>query len=181
MPQGWDCRGDGAKRCYGVGRVLWHGDWPWSGRCRLLRQPGLSAGYQERPARHRRRLRLARSGGGSAVPAHCGWERAITDAVTETFHVVNVGRAHERRAVSLWFAGCGARLLAEDGIKAGSNPMLETVTGHSQWGQRSLAFPFRGLVPGSLRAPAPVPTRIATVPKAVGGSALFSVSKRIVR
>ena len=38
--------------------------------------------------------------------------------------------------------------LPEDGIKAGSNPILETVTGHSQWGQRSLAFHFLGLVPG---------------------------------
>ena len=32
--------------------------------------------------------------------------------------------------------------LPEDGIEAEGNPTLENVTGHSQWGQRSLAFSF---------------------------------------
>lgn len=83
--------------------------------------------------------------------------RAVTDAVTETLHVVNVGRA---------LAGQeplepknGARYHFElpgsvQGFQVDSRPesrgtlSLENVTGHSRLGSRSLALHFSGVAPG---------------------------------
>jgi ADP-ribosylglycohydrolase len=83
--------------------------------------------------------------------------RAVTDAVTETYHVVNTGRA---------FAGLdpvapkgGARFHwdlpgsvqgfeAEQSFDSSGTLVIENVAGHSRLGNRCLALRYRHLVPG---------------------------------
>jgi hypothetical protein len=83
--------------------------------------------------------------------------RAITDALTETYHVVNIGRALAGRA-SLIPKG-GARFhfelpgsvqgfQSEDSVEARGVLTLENVDGHSRQGQHSLAFHYRGVAAG---------------------------------
>ncbi len=83
--------------------------------------------------------------------------RAITDAVTETFHVVNVGRA--LADLEPLAPKGGARFhfelpesvqgfCVEDSAEARDTTVLENVAGHSQQGERSLAIRYHHLAPG---------------------------------
>jgi ADP-ribosylglycohydrolase len=83
--------------------------------------------------------------------------RAITDAVAETYHLVNIGRAladeepvAPKNGARFHFELPGSiqGFLPEDSIEAKGTLTLENVTGHSQQGRRSLAYRFRGLAPG---------------------------------
>lgn len=89
--------------------------------------------------------------------------RAITDAVTETYHVVNMGRALAGEPLLAPKDGArfhfelpgsvqGFRVENDLGSRAAT---LENVVGHSKGGNRSLAIRFNGASPES-------PTRIAT-------------------
>lgn len=79
--------------------------------------------------------------------------RAITDAVTETYHVINIGRALANEP--LLTPKNGARFHFElpgsvQGFQAEPRDMLtlENVIGHSTRGERSLALRYRHLAPG---------------------------------
>jgi ADP-ribosylglycohydrolase len=83
--------------------------------------------------------------------------RAITDAVIETYHVVNVGRAlaglppvAPKSGARFHFDLPGAvqGFVVEDSAEARHVARLENVTGHSRAGQRSLAVRYRHLAPG---------------------------------
>jgi len=83
--------------------------------------------------------------------------RAITDAVAETYHVVNVGRALAGAApltpkdgARFHFAlpGSVQGFRPEDGPDAGGAIALENVAGHSARGGRSLALRYHHRAPG---------------------------------
>jgi ADP-ribosylglycohydrolase len=110
------------------------------------------------------RLYLATADGG----------RSLTDAVTETYHVVNIGRAlHGEEALT---PKNGARFHFElpgavQGFIVDSDSRdaltLENVAGHSRSGTRSLALRYRHLAPSHLaRAATPtfIPPEAATMP-----------------
>ncbi|HIC88696.1 MAG TPA: ADP-ribosylglycohydrolase family protein [Anaerolineae bacterium] len=83
--------------------------------------------------------------------------RTITDAVIETYHIVNIGRALAGEAPLVPKGGArfhfelpnavqGFR--PEDSIESKGTVTLENVAGHSRRGQRSLALRYRGVAPG---------------------------------
>ena len=80
--------------------------------------------------------------------------RAITDAVTETFHVVNIGRAladenplapKDGARFHFDLPGAVQGFTIEGGIEGEGTLVLENVAGHSELGKRSLAFRDQGL------------------------------------
>jgi ADP-ribosylglycohydrolase len=84
-----------------------------------------------------------------------GW--AITDAVTETYHVVNIGRALAGEApvapkggarFHFELPGAVQGFRPEFGIEPEDRVTVENVTGHSQQGTRSLAIRYHHLAPG---------------------------------
>jgi hypothetical protein len=90
--------------------------------------------------------------------------RAITDAVTETYHVVNIGRAlagkppvapKDGARFHFELPGSVQGFVPEDSIESKGTLTLRNVAGHSQTGQRSLAFDYRGVAAGR-------PARVAT-------------------
>jgi ADP-ribosylglycohydrolase len=83
--------------------------------------------------------------------------RAITDAVRETYHVVNIGRALARQeplapkrgARFHWeLAGSVQGFMVDEAFDSRGTLVLENVAGHSSHGQRSLALRYRSLAPG---------------------------------
>ncbi|HWE60172.1 MAG TPA: ADP-ribosylglycohydrolase family protein [Chloroflexota bacterium] len=102
--------------------------------------------------------------------------RAITDAVTEAYHIVNVGRALAGEA-SLAPKG-GARFhfelpgavqgfQPEDGADSHGTVRVENVEGHSTDGQRSLALRYRHLALGRVArvsTPTFIPPEALTIP-----------------
>lgn len=83
--------------------------------------------------------------------------RAITDAVTETLHVANVGRAmnqvpphtHKNGArYHFELPGSVQGFMADDSVDSRGTLTLENVAGHSQTGSRSLALHFQGIATG---------------------------------
>lgn len=97
--------------------------------------------------------------------------RAITDAVTETIHIVNSGRAlagqppvAPKGGARFHFELPGAvqGFMPEDSAEVRGTVTVENVLGHSKAGSRSLAMHYRGLAPGrSARVATPtfIPSR----------------------
>jgi hypothetical protein len=83
--------------------------------------------------------------------------RAISDAVHETFQVVNIGRAlagepplAPKKGARFHFELPGAVqcFMPEESIEVRGVATVENVVGHSQAGERSLAIHFHALAPG---------------------------------
>ncbi len=83
--------------------------------------------------------------------------RAITDAVTESLHVANVGRALRKEAphtpkndarYHFEMPGSVQGFMADDSVDSRGTLTLENVSGHSQAGSRSLALHFNGVATG---------------------------------
>jgi ADP-ribosylglycohydrolase len=83
--------------------------------------------------------------------------RAITDAVTETYHVVNIGRAlagvepaAPKGGARFHFELPGAvqGFQPENSLESRGTMTLENTLGHSQRGERSLALRYHHLAPG---------------------------------
>ncbi|HXV41963.1 MAG TPA: ADP-ribosylglycohydrolase family protein, partial [Anaerolineae bacterium] len=83
--------------------------------------------------------------------------RAISDAVTETYHIVNIGRAlagqeplAPKGGARFHFGlpGSVQGFQAEESVEAKGAVTLENVEGHSRWGERSLAIHYHRLAPG---------------------------------
>ena len=83
--------------------------------------------------------------------------RAISDAVTESYHVVNVGRALQGLAPErpkggarfhFELPGSVQGFEPEDSVESRGTVWVENVLGNSRDGQRSLALHYRGLAPG---------------------------------
>jgi ADP-ribosylglycohydrolase len=83
--------------------------------------------------------------------------RAISDAVTETYHVVNIGRAlagqtpvAPKQGARFHFELPGAvqGFQPEESVEVKGTVTVENMTGHSQWGERSLAIHYQHLAPG---------------------------------
>ncbi len=92
--------------------------------------------------------------------------RAITDAVAETFNVVNIGRALAGAAplapkdgarFHFELPGAVQGFQPENSVETRGTLTLENVVGHSARGTRSLALRYRGLAPGRV-ARAATPT-----------------------
>jgi ADP-ribosylglycohydrolase len=93
------------------------------------------------------RLYLATADGG----------RAVTDAVTETMHIVNVGRGlageapvapKEGARFHFELPGSVQGFLVDSSVDSAGTATLENVEGHSRRGRRSLAIRYRGIAPG---------------------------------
>jgi ADP-ribosylglycohydrolase len=85
--------------------------------------------------------------------------RSISDAVIETFHVVNIGRGlaglgplAPKNGARFHFdlPGSVQGFISEDSIEARDVATLENVTGHSKDGNRSLAVHYKRLAEGRL-------------------------------
>jgi len=83
--------------------------------------------------------------------------RALTDAVTEAYHIVNIGRALAGEApvapkVGARFhfelPGAVQGFMPEDSIESRGTVTVENVVGHSQRGERSLAIHYHHVAPG---------------------------------
>ena len=83
--------------------------------------------------------------------------RVITDAVTETYHLVNMGRAlgdlepaapKEGARFHFELPGSVQGFISEDSTAARGVVRIENVTGFSKSGSRSLAIHYQGLAPG---------------------------------
>lgn len=83
--------------------------------------------------------------------------RAISDAVTETYHVVNMGRrlaglepVAPKNGARFHFElpGSAQGLQPEDSIEVKGTVSVENVAGHSKLGQRSLAIRYHGVATG---------------------------------
>ena len=83
--------------------------------------------------------------------------RAITDAATETYQVVNIGRALAGQApvapkngarFHFELPGAVQGFQPEESIETKGTVMVENVVGHSQQGERSLALHYQGLAIG---------------------------------
>ncbi len=83
--------------------------------------------------------------------------RAVTDAVTESLHVANVGRAlnqlppHTLKNGARYhfeLPGSVQGFMADDSVDSRDTLTLENVEGHSQTGSRSLALHFNGVATG---------------------------------
>ena len=100
--------------------------------------------------------------------------RAVTDAVRETYHVVNIGRAlagepplAPKNGARFHFElpGSVQGFRADESIDAKGTLTIENVAGHSRHGQRSLALRCRGLAPGRV---ARTTTTTFIPPEAIG-------------
>ncbi|MGC9394534.1 MAG: ADP-ribosylglycohydrolase family protein [Anaerolineae bacterium] len=98
--------------------------------------------------------------------------RAITDAVTETFHIVNIGRALAGEAplapkggarFHFDLPGAVQGWLPEESIESKGTLTVENVAGHSALGARSLALRYHGVATGR---PARAATATFTPPEA---------------
>lgn len=99
--------------------------------------------------------------------------RAITDAVQESYRVVNIGRALAGEAplapkggaaFHFELPGSVQGFQPEDSAAVRGAATVENVAGHSRSGQRSLAIHYRGLAPGrAARVATPVFTPSAEV------------------
>ena len=83
--------------------------------------------------------------------------RAITDAVTETVHVVNVGRALAGEApiapkggarFHFELPGAVQGFVPEDSVESSGSVRMENVAGYSRRGERSLALRYHHVAPG---------------------------------
>jgi hypothetical protein len=83
--------------------------------------------------------------------------RAITDAVIETYHVVNVGRAlagvepvapKDGARFHFELPGAVQGLMPEESVETSGTVSVENVAGHSRRGERSLAIHYRHVAPG---------------------------------
>ena len=83
--------------------------------------------------------------------------RAITDAVTETYHVLNIGRAlagEEPLAAKggarfhFELPGSVQGFISEDSVESKGTVTVENVAGHSQRGERSLAIHYHHVCTG---------------------------------
>lgn len=83
--------------------------------------------------------------------------RAITDAVTETYHVVNIGRAlageeplAPKGGTRFHFElpGSVQGFRPEDAVESKGTTAVENVEGHSRWGAHSLAIRYHHVAPG---------------------------------
>ena len=83
--------------------------------------------------------------------------RAITDAVTETLHVANVGRAlaqepphapNDGARYHFELSGSVQGFMADESVDSRGTLTLENVAGHSRAGSRSLALHFNGVATG---------------------------------
>ncbi len=83
--------------------------------------------------------------------------RAITDAVTETYHVVNIGRAlageeplapKSGARFHFEFPGSVQGFVPEDSVEVKGAVTVENVVGHSSKGERSLATRYHHIAPG---------------------------------
>lgn len=83
--------------------------------------------------------------------------RAVTDAVRETYAVVNIGRALAGEAplapkhgarFHFELPGSVQGFVVDESADARGTLSIENVAGHSECGQRSLAFQYRRLAPG---------------------------------
>jgi ADP-ribosylglycohydrolase len=102
--------------------------------------------------------------------------RAITDAVTETYHVVNIGRAlageqpvAPKGGARFHFELPGAvqAFQTENSVEARGTVSLENVVGHSKRGQHSLALHYQHLAPGRVArvaTPTFIPADAITMP-----------------
>lgn len=102
--------------------------------------------------------------------------RAISDAVTEAYHVVNIGRALASAAplapkggarFHFEFPGALQGFQAEDSVEVRGAVSLENVAGYSRLGQRSLALRYRQLAPGRVArvaTPTFIPPAAITMP-----------------
>jgi ADP-ribosylglycohydrolase len=102
--------------------------------------------------------------------------RAITDAVSETYHVVNIGRALAGEAplapkngarFHFELPGSVQGFQPEQSIEARGTVTLENVPGHSRTGRRSLPLRYRSLAPGRV---ARVATATFVPPEAISMS-----------
>jgi len=85
--------------------------------------------------------------------------RAITDAVTEAYHIVNIGRALAGEApvapkdgarFHFEFPGAVQGFRPEDTIESKGTTAVENVEGHSRRGARSLALCYHHVTPGRI-------------------------------
>jgi hypothetical protein len=83
--------------------------------------------------------------------------RAITDAVTEAYRIVNVGRALAGEAsvapkggarFHFELPGAVQGFMPEDSVETSGTVSVENVAGHSRRGERSLAVRYRRVAPG---------------------------------
>ncbi len=83
--------------------------------------------------------------------------RCITNAVTEAYHIINIGRAlaglepvNPKGGVRfhLEFPGAVQGFGVEDSVECKGTVSIENVAGHSRKGERSLALHYRHLSPG---------------------------------
>jgi ADP-ribosylglycohydrolase len=90
--------------------------------------------------------------------------RAITDAVTESYHIINVGRALSGEAPVVPKGGARFHFempgavqgwMPEDSVESKGTVTVENVVGHSQRGTRSLALHYHNVAAGR-------PARVAT-------------------
>jgi hypothetical protein len=97
--------------------------------------------------------------------------RAITDALTEAYHIVNIGRALAGEAplapkggarFHFELPGAVQGFQLEDSIESRGTATVENVVGHSQRGERSLALRYHHLAPGRVARVA-TPTFIPSV------------------
>jgi len=99
------------------------------------------------------------------IPAADGG-RAISDALTEAYHIVNIGHALAGKPIAapkdgsryhFDLPGAVQGFMVEDSVEARGTLALENVTGHSKSGRRSLAFHYNHVTLGRLaRAATPV-------------------------
>ncbi|MBV7333267.1 ADP-ribosylglycohydrolase family protein [Chloroflexi bacterium TSY] len=92
--------------------------------------------------------------------------RSITDAVTETFHIVNTGRAlngaksiapKQGARYHFELPGSLQGFQPEESIEVAGTVAIDNVVGHSRRGQRSLAIRYQSIAPGrSARVATPV-------------------------
>ena len=91
--------------------------------------------------------------------------RAISNAVTETYHIVNIGRAlagetavapKDGARFHFDLPGAVQGFQPDEGSDTQGTTRLENVPGHSQFGDRCLAVHYQGLAPGRV-------SRIATL------------------
>lgn len=108
--------------------------------------------------------------------------RAITDAVRETYHIVNIGRALAGAAplapkggarFHFELPGAVQGFQAEESAETRGTLALENVAGHSRLGQRSLALRYRQLAPGRV-ARVTTPTFIPPEAATLGNYALLA-------
>jgi ADP-ribosylglycohydrolase len=108
--------------------------------------------------------------------------RAITDAVTETYHVVNIGRAlagerpiapKQGARYHFELPGSVQSVQVDGGVESHGTATLLNVAGHSAGGNRSLAIQYRYLAPGRVARVA-APTFVSASGADLGHYALMA-------